>query len=288
MDLTGKVALVTGASSGLGFESAIKMARMGSRVVMVARNRSRGEAALDLARRRSGAMSLSLLVGDLASMAAVRGLAATVTETSPRLDILVNNAGSVNLGRHTTPEGFEQTFAANYLGHFLLTTLLLPLLIRSRPSRIVNVSSAAYRQATLDFDNLQFERGGYGIMRAYGRSKLAQILFTQELGRRLAGSGVSAYSLHPGAVATGIWSHAPKMTRPFVALIRPFMLSAERAADAIVYLATSPDVEGVTGGYFERTRHVEPSGVARDRGAALRLWTESERLAAPGCTTTSP
>jgi NAD(P)-dependent dehydrogenase (short-subunit alcohol dehydrogenase family) len=287
MDLTGRIALVTGASSGLGLEAAIKLARMGSQVVMVARSRARGEAALQLARRRSGVTRLSLLVCDIASMPAVRELATTVKATSPRLDILINNAGTVNAARLTTPEGIEQTFAANYLGHFLLTKLLLPLLETSRPSRVVNVSSAAHRQATLDFEDLQFAQGGYSIMRAYGRSKLAQILFTGELARRTAGSGVSAYSLHPGAVATGIWSHAPKITRPFLSLVKPFMLSAERAAEAIVYLATSPDVAHQSGEYFERARHVEPSATARDRAVAGRLWTVSERLAGCECTTSS-
>jgi NAD(P)-dependent dehydrogenase (short-subunit alcohol dehydrogenase family) len=260
---------------------------MGSHVVMVARDRSRGEAALDLARRRSGAKSLSLLLCDVGSLAAVRELAAAVLATHPRLDILINNAGSVNAVLQTTAEGIERTFAANYLGHFLLTRLLLPLLERSLPSRVVSVTSVAHRSATLDFENLQFERGGYGIMRAYGRSKLAQVLFTRELARRLAGSGVTAFSLHPGAVATGIWSHAPKVARPFLALIRPFMLSAEKAADAIVYLATSPGIEAESGAYFERTRQVEPSGTARDRSAAERLWTESERLAGLRCTTST-
>jgi NAD(P)-dependent dehydrogenase (short-subunit alcohol dehydrogenase family) len=285
MDLTRKVVLVTGASSGLGLEAAIKMARMGSHVIMLARDRSRGETALKVARRRSGTMTLSLLVCDMASMVAVKDVAATVIATTSRLDVLVNNAGSVNPGRRTTAGGVEQTFAANYLGHFLLTKLLLPLLTKSQPSRIVNVSSAAHRQATLDFDNLQFERGGYSVMRAYGRSKLAQILFTQELARRLAETGVSVFSLHPGAVATGIWSHAPKIARPFVALVKPFMLNAERAADAIVYLASSPEVEGQSGEYFERTRHVQPSAVARDWAVAARLWIESERLAGLECTT---
>jgi NAD(P)-dependent dehydrogenase (short-subunit alcohol dehydrogenase family) len=218
----------------------------------------------------------------MASLAAVRGLAKEVTAHHDRLDVLVNNAGSVKRARETTPDGLEWTFAANYLGHFLLTNLLLDLLRRSAPARIVNVSSAGHRQGRIDFENLQFEHGGYRIMSAYGRSKLAQILFTRELARRLQGSGVTVNALHPGAVATGIWTKEtlPWYARAPIALAkRLFMVTPSAGADRILYLATSPEVEGATGGYYEKDRLAQPSAAARDDALTVRLWNESMRLA---------
>jgi retinol dehydrogenase 14 len=217
----------------------------------------------------------------MASLAAVRALAKDVEARHDRVDVLVNNAGSVKMIREATPDGLEWTFAANYLGHFLLTNLLLDLLRRA-PARIVNVSSVGHRQGSIDFDNLQFEHGGYRIMSAYGRSKLAQILFTRELARRMQGSGVTVNALHPGAVATGIWTKEtlPWYARAPVALAkRLFMITPSEGADRIVYLATSPDVEGATGGYYEKNRLVQPSPAARDEAVSLRLWNESLRLA---------
>src|SRR5262245_42792028 len=211
--MTAKTVLVTGANSGLGLELSVEIARMGASVITVARSVEKGKAAARAVRDSAGVDNVSSMACDLSSMADVRRLAAKVLETAPRLDVLVNNAGSVNAEYQLTSEGFERTFAANYLGHFLLTNLLLPLLVSSSPARIVNVSSVGHRQGTLDFTNLQFEKGGYGVMKAYGRSKLAQILFTRELARRLEGTGVVVNSVHPGAVATGIWSHAPWFAR---------------------------------------------------------------------------
>jgi len=276
--VTGKIVLITGANSGIGFEAAVRIARMGAHIVMVARSRQKAETVIVSARERSGSDEFSLMLCDMSSMSGVRRLAAEVLATIPRLDVLVNNAGSVNDARHITGEGLEQTFAANYVGHFLLTQLLLPLLKASAPARIVNVSSMAHRQGTLDFDNLQFEKGGFSIMKAYGRSKLAQIVFTHELARRLAGTGVTVNSLHPGAVATRIWSHAPWFTRPVLAVAQLFMLTPEQGAERIVYLATSPEVEGETGGYYDKNKRVEPSALARDEAIAARLWEESVRL----------
>jgi retinol dehydrogenase 14 len=276
--VTGKIVLITGANSGIGFEAAVRIARMGAHIVMVARSRQKAETAIVSARERSGSDEFSLMLCDMSSMSGVRRLAAEVLATIPRLDVLVNNAGSVNDARCITGEGLEQTFAANYVGHFLLTQLLLPLLKASAPSRIVNVSSMAHRQGTLDFDNLQFEKGGFSIMKAYGRSKLAQVVFTHELARRLAGTGVTVNSLHPGAVATRIWSHAPWFAQPVLAVAQLFMLTPEQGAERIVYLAASPEVEGQTGGYYDKNKRVEPSALARDEAIAARLWEESVRL----------
>ncbi|HEU5057262.1 MAG TPA: SDR family oxidoreductase [Kofleriaceae bacterium] len=276
-DLSGKTALVTGASSGIGLEACVVLARRGARVLMVARDQARGDAARADVARRSGSSSVELLMCDFASQAAIRALAEEVRSRTDRLDILVNNAGSVSPKRQLTEDGIEQTFAVNHLGYFLLTNLLLDLLIASAPARIVNVSSIGHRQGTLDFDDLGFERG-YGIMKAYSRSKLANVLFTTELARRLDGKGVTVNALHPGAVATHIWSHAPGIARPFLAIAKLFMITPAEGGDRIVYLATSPEVEGKTGGYYEKNRLVTPARRARDPALASRLWSVSAQL----------
>ncbi|HEY8141763.1 MAG TPA: SDR family oxidoreductase [Kofleriaceae bacterium] len=276
-DLSGKTALVTGASSGIGLEASVKLAKDGAQVLMVARDPKRGEAARADVAKRSGSDAVSLLLCDFASQAATRALADEVKSKAARLDILVNNAGSVSSKRQVTADGIEQTFAVNHLGYFLLTNLLLDLVVASAPARIVNVSSVGHRQGTLDFEDLGFERG-YGIMKAYSRSKLANVLFTSELARRLEGKRVTVNALHPGAVATHIWSHAPAIARPLLAVAKLFMISPEEGGDRIVYLATSPEVEGKTGGYYEKNRLVTPARLARDATLASRLWIVSTDL----------
>jgi len=279
--MSGRIALVTGGNSGIGFEVVNRLAQAGIEVVLVARDPRRGEEALADLKARTGSSAISLLVCDLSSMADVRGLAASFRARHDRLDILVNNAGLASRERRVTAEGLEWTFAANYLGHFLLTNLLLDVLRKSAPARVVNVSSAAHRAGTIDLDNLQFEKGGYSVTRAYGRSKLAQILFTRELARRLDGSGVTVNAAHPGAVATGIWTKTrlPWYVQAPIAIAKTlFMLTPAQGADRVVYLATSPDVEGRTGGYYEKNRHVDPSSTARDPALAARLWEASARL----------
>lgn len=276
-DLSGKTALVTGASSGIGLEASVKLAKNGAEVLMVARDPKRGEAARADVARRSGSDAVSLLLCDFGSQAAIRALADEVKSKAARLDILVNNAGSVSSKRQVTEDGIEQTFAVNHLGYFLLTNLLLDLVVASAPARIVNVSSVGHRQGTLDFEDIGFERG-YGIMKAYSRSKLANVLFTSELARRLEGKRVTVNALHPGAVATHIWSHAPAIARPLLAVAKLFMISPEEGGDRIVYLATSPEVEGKTGGYYEKNRLVTPARLARDSTLASRLWTFSTDL----------
>src|SRR6516164_11759952 len=257
----GKTALVTGASSGLGFEASAKLASLGAELVLVARDRRRGEEAVATIKKRSGSNAVSLMLCDFASLTQIRRLAGDVVASRSKLHILVNNAGSVNAKREVTEDGIERTFAVNHLGPFLLTNLLLELLKRSAPARVVTLASIAQARGDMPFDDLQFERGGYAIMRAYARSKLANVLFTRELARRLAGTGVTANCLHPGAVATNIWSQAPRSVKPLLALAKMFMLSAEKGADTIVYLATSPEVDGATGGYYEKNREVEPAAI---------------------------
>ena len=279
MDLSGKTVLITGASSGLGLESAVVIAAMGAEVVMVARDRAKGEAALADVKKRSGSSKLSLLLGDFSTQASIRALADAYRAAHARLDILINNAGGVSKDRRLTADGIEQTFAVNHLGYFLLTDLLLDLVVASAPARIVNVASVGHRRGTLDFDDLGFARGGYSIMGAYGRSKLANVLFTRELARRLAGKNVTVTCLHPGAVATNIWSGAPAFARPILALAKwLFMDTPAEGGARVVYLATSPEVAGKTGGYYEKNVEVAPSKLAQDDEVARRLWTESARL----------
>jgi NAD(P)-dependent dehydrogenase (short-subunit alcohol dehydrogenase family) len=209
----------------------------------------------------------------------VRALAGAVRSRADRLDVLVNNAGGVHKARTVTADGIETTFAVNHLGYFLLTNLLLDLVVKSAPARVVTVASVGHRRGTLDFEDLGFERGGYSIMRAYSRSKLANILFANELARRLAGSGVTSNSLHPGSVDTNIWSGAPLWAKPIIQiLLRPFFISAEKGGERIVQLAASPELEGVTGKYFEDGKVVDPAPLAREASLATRLWDVSARM----------
>ena len=278
-DIRGKTVLVTGATSGIGLEASVALARQGARVIMVGRNQAKTEAARADVASRSGSKEVSSLLADFASQASVRALADAVRSRVERLDVLVNNAGGVNKARTVTADGIETTFAVNHLGYFLLTNLLLDLVVKSAPARVVTVASVGHRRGTLDFEDLGFERGGYSIMRAYSRSKLANILFANELARRRAGSGVTSNSLHPGSVDTNIWSGAPLWAKPIIqVLLRPFFISAEKGGERIVQLAASPELEGVTGKYFEDGKVVDPAPLARDASLATRLWDVSARM----------
>ena len=280
-DLSGKTILVTGASSGIGLEACVTLARRGAELLMVARDRGRGEAAVADVKARSGsAAPVSLLLCDFGSQSSIRALAAEVRGRLSRLDVLINNAGSVSPKRQLTVDGLEQTFAVNHLGYFLLTTLVLDLVEAAAPARIVNVASVGHRHGTLDFDDLQYERG-YFIMKAYARSKLANVLFTRELARRLEGKRVTVNCLHPGAVSTNIWSHGPGFARPLVALAKLFMVTPSVGGERIAYLAASPEVEGQTGGYYVKNRPVAPSRLAQDSALARRLWDVSAQLVGP-------
>ncbi len=274
----GKTILVTGATNGIGLEACVDLARRGARVVMVGRDPTRTEAARGAVVERSGAADVSTLLCDFESQAAIRKLAADFRAKHDRLDVLVNNAGSVSASRRLTVDGIESTFAVNHLGYFLLTNLLLDLLEKSAPSRVVTVASVGHRRGTMDFDDLGYERG-YFIMKAYTRSKLGNVLFSNELARRLAGKGVTSNSLHPGGVATNIWSRAPTWSKPILAVFtRPFLISPAKGAQTIVQLVTSPELDGVTGKYFEKMRVVTPAPRALDEALATRLWDVSERL----------
>jgi NAD(P)-dependent dehydrogenase (short-subunit alcohol dehydrogenase family) len=279
MTVAGKTILLTGASSGIGLEAAVKLARQGAQLVMVARSPERGEAALADVRLRSGSATVSMLYCDFGSQAQVRRLAQEVRAQHMKLHVLINNAGSVSDRRQVTEDGLEQTFAVNHLGYYLLTTLLLDRLEASAPARVVCVASVGHYRGDLDLDDLQYERG-YTIMKAYQRSKLANVMFTLDLARRLEGRGVTVNALHPGVVASGIWARAPWWAQPILAVAKLGMVSPEQGGDRIVYLASSPDVEGKTGGYYEADRLKSPVRLARDETLQAKLWDVSTALVA--------
>lgn len=284
-DLSGKTIVVTGGNSGIGKEAAIALTAMGAHVVMTARNAEKGRAALDELRSRTRGSSGTAEVADLdlASFESVRAFGDGLLEQHPRIDVLLNNAGVVSTRRGETREGFELTFGVNHLGHFLLTTLLLDRLRHSAPARVITVASGAHRGARsgLDFDDLQLTRR-YGAMRAYAASKLANIYFARELARRLDGTGVTSNALHPGFVASNFAREgdAGRLGEIATSLLRPFAISPARGALTSVHLASSPDVDGVTGEYFYKCKPSRISPAAADDSAAARLWTVSEELIA--------
>ena len=273
--MKGTVCVVTGATSGIGKAAATALAKLGATVVMVGRDRGRTEAAA----ARIAAMSASLPraeIADLSSLEQVRGLAGRLAGLD-RIDVLINNAGLVLGERRITPDGLEHVFALNHLAPFLLTNLLLPTLTASAPARVITVTSDAHSAARLDLSDPNLEHG-WDSWRSYANSKLANILFTRELARRLDGTGVTANCAHPGVVRTGFGRESRPLLKLGITIARPFMLSPERGADTIVYLASSPDVAGQSGGYYVKRQRREPSGAARDDTAARELWELSERM----------
>ena len=275
--------IITGGNAGIGKETAVGLARAGMNVVITSRNLERGNAALEEIRSRSGSDAVEVMSLDLADFRSIRGFADDFLASHERLDVLVNNAGLVLTSRTETVNGFETTFAVNHLGPFLLTQLLLDRIRASTPARIVVVSSHAHKGARkgLDFDDLQSEQryGGFGV---YGKTKLANIYFTRELARRLDGTGVTANALHPGFVASrfGRDGDIGWMGTIGMPLARPFAISPEKGARPSIYLASSPEVADVTGGYFYKCKPSTPTSVARDDEAARRLWAVSEELVA--------
>ncbi len=273
----GKTCMITGASSGLGRATAFELARFGARLILVCRDRGRGEAAATEIRRQSGNDAIRLMLADLSSQRSIRRFAADFLSTAEPLHVLINNAGVVNLKRTPTIDGIETVFAVNHLAYFLLTHLLLDRLAASAPARIVNVASDAHKFGKLDFNNLQGERR-YRVMRIYGQSKLANILFTYELARRLAGTRVTANCLHPGAVATGLGKNNGTWANVIIALLGPFFRTPAAGAATSVYLASSAEVEGVSGKYFRNCRETRSSRASYDETAARRLWEISAQM----------
>ncbi len=251
VDMTGKVCMVTGANSGIGKATALGLARMGARVVMVCRDTVKGEEALGDIASKSGNEDVELMIADLGSQASIRKLVENFKQKHNRLDVLINNAVIVPGKRTLTEDGIEAQFGVNHLGSFLLTNLLLDVLKACAPSRIVNVASKVHQGAAMNFDDLESEKN-YGLMKTYGRSKLANVLFTYELARRLKGTGVTANCLHPGVVRTRIMRDMPGFLQPAVRVAGMLMLSPTKGAETSLYVATSEEVDGVTGEYFDK------------------------------------
>ena len=273
-----KVCIVTGATSGIGEEIALGLARQGARVTAVGRSRERGEAAVARIRSASGNPHVELYLADLSSQEEIRSLAARLLEELREIHVLVNNAGVVNLRRETTRDGLEATFAVNHLAYFQLSLLLLPRLRASAPARIVSVASDAHKfGGALDFSDLQNERR-YKSMKVYGQSKAANILFTRELARRLEGTGVSVNCMHPGGVATRLAQQNGPFAKLVTRALAIFFRTPAQGADTAVWLATAPELAGVTGRYFYNRREHTPAAHARDDASAARLFETSAKL----------
>ena len=285
--MAGKTVVITGGNSGIGKAAAMALAKADARVVITARNEQRGRDAVADIIKATGSKQVELSLFDLADLSSVRAGAAEILERCPRIDVLLNNAGLILSERRVSADGYESTFAINHLGPFLLTELLRERLTASAPSRIVNVASAAHNFARrgMVFDDLMAEQS-YKPMEVYGRSKLANILFTTELAKRLEGTGVTVNSLHPGSVATGYARDGD--TTGFMAwgvkvyALLPISLTPEKGARTSVYLCSSPEVVGVSGRYFAKCKEKTPSANARDKAAATRLWEVSEALVGDG------
>jgi NAD(P)-dependent dehydrogenase (short-subunit alcohol dehydrogenase family) len=272
----GKTVVITGATSGIGQVAAETLARQGARVVFIARDAARARAMLDRLIRANPDAAHDWIQADLSTVAAMKAAATALARKLTRIDVLINNAGAIFERREVTADGLEKTFAVNHMAYFVVTEGL-----RSRlapDARIVSTASTAHNYGTLDFDDLQSTRRytGWG---AYGRSKLCNILWTRELARRLANTEVTANCVHPGGVRTGFAENNSGLVKTLFGLARPFMLTPEQGADTLIYLASSSDVAGQTGGYWSRRRLTQPSAAARDPAAALRLWEVSARLA---------
>ncbi|MEI7770371.1 MAG: SDR family oxidoreductase [Chloroflexales bacterium] len=272
-----RVVIVTGANSGIGKMTALELARKGARVVMICRSRSKGEAAMAEIIAQSGSAQVELIIADFASLESVRRAADAFLKSHDRLHVLVNNAGLYMSERLLSQEGYEMTFAVNHLAPFLLTNLLLERLRASAPARVVTVSSAAHMTGHIRFDDLNATRGFSGF-RAYGDSKLANVLFSNELARRLEGSAVTSNSLHPGVVASNFASGTGGLMGVFFSLARPFFSSPEQGAQTSIYLASAPEVAGVSGKYYANKRPQSSSAESKNRDVQRRLWDVSADL----------
>jgi NAD(P)-dependent dehydrogenase (short-subunit alcohol dehydrogenase family) len=269
--------VVTGANSGIGFETSIALAKMGAQVIMVARNPKLGQDALTEVIKISSNRNVELMLCDFSSLANVRKLAQEIITKCPKLDILVNNAGKTFGTRGVTVDGFEWTFGVNHLAPFLLTNLLLPLLKKSAPARIVNTASVAHIFGHINFKDIMAEKK-YAEFTAYAQSKLANVLFSAELSKKLAGTHVTSNSLHPGVVGTHFAAAGGTFLKIFYSLFKLFMKTPAEGAKTTIYLASSPEAEGVTGKYFSNCKAITPSKEARDASVAKRLWELSEKL----------
>lgn len=273
-----RIAVVTGASGGMGrATAALLAAEHGMKVLLLVRDAKRGQAAVDEVNRRSGRNDAEMVLGDLASFSSIRAAAAEIAERVEHIDVLVNNAGVVTIKREVTEDGFERQLGVNHLGHFLLTGLLMPLLLRSTAGRIVVVSSGAHKIGRMNYEDPGMNRG-FKTWNAYGRSKLANIWFTRELAARLAATKVTVNALHPGAVSTDIGVNRQTGFGKMVhKLLRPFFLSPEEGSSTAVFLATAPELAEQSGGYYYRKKRIRPSARAEDSSEASRFWAWSEQ-----------
>jgi NAD(P)-dependent dehydrogenase (short-subunit alcohol dehydrogenase family) len=277
--MQGKVVVITGATSGIGRAAAERLARLGARLVVIARERSRGAALLASLKALAPGPAHSVRYADLSRLAETKRVGEEIAAAEPRIDVLINNAGAIFARRHVTPEGLERTFALNHMSYFILTTVLRERLIAAAPARIVNTASNAHRVGHIDFDDLQSAKA-YRPFPVYGTSKLCNILFTRELARRLAGQGVTANSLSPGFVATRFGDEAGGLYALGVRVAKLFAKSPEEGAKTMLYLATSPEVASASGQFFHECRPGQLTAEAQDDAVAQRLWRESERTAA--------
>ncbi len=272
------IVVITGANSGIGKATSIELARTGAVIVMVCRNKERGEKALQDVRALSGNNSVELMLCDLGSLKSIRDFCLNFKEKYQQLNVLINNAAVVLPGYHQTADGYELHFGVNHLGHFLLTNELWPILIASAPARVINVASGAHKAGKIYFEDINL-RKKYSFWSAYAQSKLANILFTYELSERLKGTGVTSNCYHPGAVATRLGINRDTGFGTFITrLLKPFFQTSEQGAETAIYLATSNDIEGVTGKYFYKKRPVPSSKRSYDKAASKKLWNLSEEM----------
>lgn len=276
--MQGKVVVITGASSGIGQVAAERLAGMGARIVLVARDKGRGEAALARLRGIAPGASHTIHYADLSLMAETKRVAAAIAAAEPRIDVLINNAGALFGTRRETSEGLEMTFATNHMAYWVMTHGLRERLVASAPARVVSTSSGAHRGQVLDLDDLQSTKG-YSAFKVYGRSKLCNILFTRALARRTEKVGVTANCLHPGFVATRFGDRSGGTMSIAIRVAKLFAISPERGAETIVYLASSPAVASVSGGYFYQSRPDTPTKAALDDAAGEKLWEATKKLA---------
>jgi NAD(P)-dependent dehydrogenase (short-subunit alcohol dehydrogenase family) len=279
--MRGKMVVITGGTSGIGEIAAESLAKMGARIVLVARDKSRSDATLARLRDSAPGLAHSVCFADLTRLAEMKRVAAQIADREPLIHVLINNAGALFATRRLTEDGLEATFALNHMAYFVLTHGLRQRLLASKPARIINTASAAHQGATLDFDDLQSERS-FGARKAYSRSKLCNILFTRELARRLQGTGVTANCLHPGFVATRFGDQSGGLLSHLFRFAKSFALSPAKGAETIVYLASSSDVATTTGQYYYKWMPTAPSPAARDDQSALLLWQHSAALAGIG------
>lgn len=276
--MKGKTVVMTGGTSGLGEIAAERLAQSGARIVLIARDPARAEATLARLRKTAPGLAHKVHYADLTHIPEMKRVAIEIAREEPRIDVLINNAGAMFSRRRLTKEGLEYTFALNHMAYFVVTEGLRDRLLTSAPARIVNVASAAHQRARLDFGDLQAAKS-FGAMKAYGRSKLCNILFTRELARRLQGTGVTANCLHPGFVATRFGDQSGGLISRVVGIAKLFAISPEEGAETLIYLASSPAVAETTGEYFYKCRSATPSQAARDDREALLLWECSAALA---------